>query len=440
MPIPRLRLHLAAVPVATALAAPAYGGSLELWLRVDAEGTHVAAARPSDAAPDPLRHDAPPLEVFGPDGTTIGAASLPDPRLRSIVAPDGGHGATATRIAGIARVRVPWVEGASVQLGGRALAVPPVADVSRLPAPGQAVKLIDAGPSSDRLDLVFLGDGYTASQQGDFADDVERMVDYLLSIEPYGAYADLFNVWRIDVVSNATGASHDELGTRADTALGCAYGCAGIDRLICCDDAAVMGAVADAVPGADGIMVLINDPTYGGSGGFNYATSYVGGPNDPVVPTQVAAHELGHSLIGLWDEYGYGVRGSGEGPNCSSDPDGAWDVWVGTSGVDAFPECSYTNLHRPTLDECMMRTLQDDYCPVCREQAVLAMYDRLPGLIASVSEPEGSRIDVARGEERSIEVKTHAPADRLTFEWRLDGEPVGEDHPVLELGCSGLDG
>ena len=157
-----------------------------------------------------------------------------------------------------------------------------------------------------------------------------------------------------------------------------------------------------------------------------------------MVPTQVAAHELGHSLVGLWDEYGYGGRGSGSGPNCATSADGAWDSWVGSQGVAAFQECSYTNLFRPTVDECMMRTLSDDYCPVCRQEAVLAMYRRLPGLVDTVSIAPGE-VSVPEGVESTIEVSTHAPAKLLSFSWTLDGEVVSTDRN-LELSCSGLQG
>ncbi len=430
----------------TAVAAAPASGSLELTVQVDGDGIRVLSARPVGSLPDPVQRGNATMELLGADGAGLGAASLPDPRLRSSIAAPGSHDHAHSSVVlerGVVTVRVPW-DGRpvpQVTYQGRTVAMPAltVAGSGPLPPPTSAVLLQDSGPPDQRLDMVFLGDGYTASQLDDFAEDVDRMADYLLSIEPYGAYADMFNIWRIDVVSNETGASHFDFGQNdsRDTALGCYYGCGGIDRLTCCDDSAVMSAVNDAVPGADGIMVLINDDTYGGSGGFNYATSYVGRDYGE----QVAAHELGHSLIGLWDEYGYGGSGSGDGPNCTSDPGGAWDSWKGTNGVDAYPECSWSNLYRPTAEACMMRTLQDDYCPVCRQEAVLAMYRRLPGLVSSASHDPAEPID-ATGTDRGevvLSVRTNAPASSLSFQWLLDGEVVGEN-AKLDLSCSNLNG
>ena len=101
----------------------------------------------------------------------------------------------------------------------------------------------------------------------------------------------------------------------------------GIDRLIRCNDGDVVTEVNALIPEADGIMVLVNDPVYGGSGGFTYATSYTEGETGEMV----ASHELGHSLIGLWDEYDYGYdAGYNGGPNCSAEGDGSsWAHWLG---------------------------------------------------------------------------------------------------------------
>jgi len=429
--------------------------ALELTVEVDAQGARVLSARPVASLPDPVRKGVETLQLLGHDGASLGSASLPDPRIRSSIPMPGTEDVAHSSVSlasGIVVVRVPWtgVAVAEARFRGRDVVVPPLSAMGSQgrsstslprPPPGDAVLLQDSGPSSDRLDLVFLGDGYTEDQLGDYARDVDRMTGYLLSIEPYGAYSDLFNVWRVDVVSNDSGASHFETGRNdaADTALGCYYGCGGIDRLTCCDDSTVMSLVGDTVPGADGIMVLINDDTYGGSGGFNYATSYVGFD----FGTQVAAHELGHSLIGLWDEYGYGGTGSGDGPNCTSDPDGNWDSWKGVNGIDAYPECSWSNLYRPTDDNCMMRTLSDDYCSVCRQEAVREIYRRMPGLVASLNPPPDPKLVVDAGGTRTgdvtIEVTTHAPERSLDFEWRLGGDVVGDD-PTFDVSCAGLEG
>ena len=282
--------------------------------------------------------------------------------------------------------------------------------------------------------MVFLGDGYAAAELDLFAADVDRMAASMLSIEPYGAYADLFNVWRVDQASAESGVSHYDGGRSEprDTAYGCYYGCGGIDRLVCCDDAAVMGEVAESVPGADGVMVLVNDPTYGGSGGYQYATSYTDGR----VGEQVVVHELGHSLVGLGDEYNYGASTSyPPRPNCADDPEAPpWTAWLDVEGVSVTAVCGYTNHYRPTDNGCMMRSLRDDYCVVCREQAVLSVYGALPSILATVEPAPGSLTLPESGQAFAATVLGDDPA-RFEAVWLLDGEPVGDGLTFALDGC-----
>ncbi|GAA3099359.1 hypothetical protein GCM10017687_07830 [Streptomyces echinatus] len=65
------------------------------------------------------------------------------------------------------------------------------------------------GPVSGRLDLVVMGDGYTADEQGDFAADAEEKLDAIFAVEPYRSYRGLFNVWLVDTVSAESGVSGD---------------------------------------------------------------------------------------------------------------------------------------------------------------------------------------------------------------------------------------
>jgi len=396
----------------------ALAATLEVQLRVTDGQVEVLTAMPSQAPPTRGAGGGARLKSVDAAGLVLGEVPVVDPRHRTLLLPDG-TGVSGTLVHGVTTVRVPWPEGARrLQVDDRPAMPPPPLPIVTGPA-AEAVPLQSSGPTEERLDLVLLGDGYTQEQLPDFAADVDRIVSYLLQIEPYGDYADLFNVWRIDRASAESGVTHLEgFAIERDTAYGCYYGCSGLDRLVCCDDAAVLGEVGAALPAADGILVLVNDPAYGGSGGFTYATSYVGTDYGP----QVAAHELGHTLVGLWDEYGYGGPGSGEGPNCSADPSGAWDSWIGTDGVDAYPECSWTNLHRPTLEGCMMRTLESDYCPICRQEAVLAMYRQLPSLIGSVSPPPGAIPHPPPVFEADLAV----PDAHVDVRWLLDGALIAE--------------
>src|SRR5690606_26711954 len=78
---------------------------------------------------------------------------------------------------------------------------------------------------------------------------------------------------------------------------GATYFCGGIERLLCVDTFAVLSAVAEHAPEFDYVLVLVNDPKYGGSGGSVAVASIHGLAADIVV------HEVGHQVARLADEY-----------------------------------------------------------------------------------------------------------------------------------------
>src|SRR4051794_18929388 len=77
------------------------------------------------------------------------------------------------------------------------------------------------GPPSERLNLVILGDGYTAGEMQKFRDQVDKHLNIQWSIEPYRSYRDYFNIYRIEVVSGVSGIScdPDDGNVRRDTPL-----------------------------------------------------------------------------------------------------------------------------------------------------------------------------------------------------------------------------
>lgn len=92
---------------------------------------------------------------------------------------------------------------------------------------GETVTTIrDNGDPANRVDFVILGDGYTASEMSKYAADIENMVTNFFSEEPFKEYQNYFNVHRVDVISNESGADHPELGIYKDTAFDATYNCA----------------------------------------------------------------------------------------------------------------------------------------------------------------------------------------------------------------------
>ena len=158
------------------------------------------------------------------------------------------------------------------------------------------------GDCGNRLDIVILGDGYTARELGQYASDAETFVDKPVAQAPFTEYQHYFNVHRIDVTSPESGVDHPERTPPVlkDTALNAAYNCGGIQRLICVSLGKVNDVLATSVSAdmRDIVLVIVNDPEYGECGGAIAVASI----NSAVV--ELILHELGHSFGLLADEYG----------------------------------------------------------------------------------------------------------------------------------------
>ena len=100
-----------------------------------------------------------------------------------------------------------------------ALAVPSAAS-AQLP-PNKIVPLQVTGPTTERLNLVILGDGYTAAEMQKFRDQVDKHLNIQWSFEPFKSYRNYFNVYMIEVESPVSGIScdPDDGNVRRDTPL-----------------------------------------------------------------------------------------------------------------------------------------------------------------------------------------------------------------------------
>src|SRR5262245_33139857 len=89
------------------------------------------------------------------------------------------------------------------------------------------------GDSTNRVDLIFLGDGYTASEiESTFTTHILDYLDYVFDdsalTQPFGRYENFFNVYAVDVISNQSGADDPGTGTFHDTALDASYNWDGV--------------------------------------------------------------------------------------------------------------------------------------------------------------------------------------------------------------------
>lgn len=252
--------------------------------------------------------------------------------------------------------------------------------------------IVNNGPSSNRVDVVFLGDGYTSADlaAGIYDNHITNYRNYKfsnsLNSDPFFRYRNYFNIHKIDVVSNESGADVPPLSIFRDTALdGSYYFEGGSERLLYVNtgksdtvrDLALTGAEFTA----EMQYVTINDTKYGGGGGL-YA-AYAGGDASSL---EVALHEIGHSFSNLADEYGGSTDPyTGAEPsevNVTKDATGdKWSRWNGynQSGIGvigAYEGGRYydTGIYRPSNDS-KMRSLNRPFDAVGREKIILDIYN-----------------------------------------------------------------
>ncbi|WP_327371578.1 M64 family metallopeptidase [Streptomyces sp. NBC_01217] len=385
-------------------------------------GLLAATAAPASATP---------TDTDG--GRRIEAEYFPDP---------GGPGRT---------VEVP---AAPAQRGPSAAAPLSAAEAA---LDGTVGKQSVTGPTDDRLDVVIIGDGYTAGQQGDFHADATAKWVGITALEPYKSYQGLFNVWTVDAVSNESGISGDPgADTVRDTALGSYFWCADTERLICTDIDKV-DAYAAMAPAADLVVVIANSTKYGGAGysglqaegyPFNGVSTL---SSDHASSGLIAAHEIGHSVGLLEDEYTYDAYGTwtgGEPGGINStthtaeqltEKQAKWYRWLGQSDpaggtVGTYEGSAYYpfGIYRPTTSS-IMRELSNTEFNLPGREAMIAGFYRAGNALSStvdtgVTVGPGRRITVARAALGTVGAKPHAHRPgtgtglaRTELRWYVDG-------------------
>lgn len=240
--------------------------------------------------------------------------------------------------------------------------------------------LLKSGPMDNRINLVFMGDGYTSSEMTQFIGDATTNSNYLLSQSPFSNYKNYFNVYAIKVASPQSGVTHP--GTATDVAepqspvttvtnlFNTRFDNYNIHRNIyCMNPAAVYSVVALTFPNYDQLVILGNSTEYGGAGGA-FAVSSINASSPEIV-----AHEMGHSFAGLADEYWAGTIFAGEHENMTSQSNASlvkWASWVGTGGIGVYPHGSNppeSNWFKPHQN-CKMQFLNSPFCAVCKQTII----------------------------------------------------------------------
>ncbi|HUU46245.1 MAG TPA: M64 family metallopeptidase [Acidobacteriota bacterium] len=333
-------------------------------------------------------------------------------------------------------------------------------------AEGVLYQLLDNGPRDKRVNIVMFAEGYTANLDWYFVGDAQARLQYFLSTPPFDAYPNYFNAFAIFVPSNQTGSDHPFSDSYRDTYFNSSFDNYDMERLLMIaphewdgdwdhGEGKVYALLAEHVPEYDIIIVLVNDLTYGGSGGDLAVASRAGSAPELVM------HEMGHSYAGLGDEYEAAIPGfpADEEPNTTQETVRElikWNVWIEPTTPIPTPETStyadvvglfegahyaWLGWYRPRLN-CKMRTLTLPYCEVCSETLVKSDYSLVSPI--ETFTPDAIPFDLDRTMAETLSVVPMQPAwHALVIDWSLDDVPVAANPAttlILDGGALGLGG
>lgn len=238
----------------------------------------------------------------------------------------------------------------------------------------KAEPLIVNGDTRDKVDILFIAEGYTEQQSAKFYADAGKFSKYLLETEPYKSRANDFNVWGLFTVSPESGPDIPHQNVWKRTALSSNFFTFGIERYLTAPDHTAIAAAAWNSP-YDIMYVIVNTEKYGGGGIYNfYGLSMSNHKNEK----EVLVHELGHAFAGLADEYYqsavtyeefYKLSLEPWEPNITTQVDfkSKWADMMGRDSVGLYEGGGYMakGIFRPRSDCKMKSNASPSFCPVC---------------------------------------------------------------------------
>jgi len=172
-------------------------------------------------------------------------------------------------------------------------------DTSKPPSPGRVIEIENNGDPALKVDLLFLGDGYTATELDKCEKDVRRLAEGVFSFSPFRERRKDFNVRAICAPSPDSGVSHPSAGIHRSTLFGSQFDVFGTERYALSFDNRAIRTVASFAP-YDVMGIVMNSKEYGNGGIFGlYASVSIDYPT----AISVFVHEFGHHFADLGDEY-----------------------------------------------------------------------------------------------------------------------------------------
>jgi hypothetical protein len=250
----------------------------------------------------------------------------------------------------------------------------------------ETVDLEIHGDPAEKVDLLFLAEGYTEEEMDKFVQDAKRSAGYIFSEEPFQSHREDFNIRAVLSASKDSGTDIPGQGVWKNTVLNSSFYTFGIERYMTTTD---FKSVCDVAANAhyDQIYILVNTDKYGGGGIYNH---YSISAADNEASRAVVIHEFGHSFGGLADEYFnssvayndyFPLEVEPWNPNLTTLVafDSKWkgslgkDTPVPTPPTEEYEEVvgvyeggGYVSkgVYRPMID-CRMHTNDAVFCPVC---------------------------------------------------------------------------
>ena len=178
---------------------------------------------------------------------------------------------------------------------------PAALDIERAspPAPAQPIRVHYSGDPAAKVDLLILGDGYSAAELPKFEAQARRMAEHLFTVSPFKEHEKDFNVWALTVAVPVSGVSRPSTGIHRASAVGLRYDIFGSERYALTLDNRKFRDLAQYAP-YEFVEILFNGQTYGGGGIFGLFST-AAADNDWI--DYLFVHEFGHHFAALADEY-----------------------------------------------------------------------------------------------------------------------------------------
>jgi len=155
------------------------------------------------------------------------------------------------------------------------------------------------GDPATKVDVLLLGDGYTADEQDAFVAKARELTELLFATSPFRDRREDFNIWALAPAANESGVSRPSTGTYKDSPLGATYDAFRSERYILTNNNNDWRRIASSVP-YDFVEILTNSDIYGGGGIYGLFSTAAANSE---WAGYLFIHEFGHHFAGLADEY-----------------------------------------------------------------------------------------------------------------------------------------